>query len=118
MKFRKKKHEAGVYFCLADAHGIESFMEYEKYEKTNFPFTVRAEVNRRRHAITFVIDLNQTEVDKIYECLENSYFIEVRHRIIHISTWSCTDLKNTFISCLCRFSKLEHMIRNPGIKTN
>tara|TARA_Y100000590_G_scaffold2911_1_gene3893 strand:- start:417 stop:824 length:408 start_codon:yes stop_codon:yes gene_type:complete len=76
MKFRKKKHEAGTYFCLADAHGIESFMEYEKYEKTNFPFTARAEANRRRHAITFVIDLNQSEIEKIYECLEKSYFIE------------------------------------------
>ena len=76
MKFRKKKHNEGTYFCLADAHGIESFMEYEEYEKTNFPFTVRAEANRQRHAITFVIDLNQSEVDKIYECLEKSYFIE------------------------------------------
>ena len=74
--FRKKKHEAGTYFCLADAHGIETFMEYEEYEKTNFPFTMRAEANRQRHAITFVIDLNQTEVDKIYECLEKEYYIE------------------------------------------
>jgi len=76
MNFRKKKHEAGIYFCLADAHGIETFMEYEEYEKTNFPFTMRAEANRQRHAITFVIDLNQTEVDKIYECLEKEYYIE------------------------------------------
>ena len=32
MNFRKKKHEAGTYFCLAVADGIETFMEYDEYE--------------------------------------------------------------------------------------
>tara|TARA_R100000655_G_scaffold103566_1_gene150098 strand:+ start:651 stop:1022 length:372 start_codon:yes stop_codon:yes gene_type:complete len=58
------------FFVLADAHGIETFMDYNAYQKTHFPFLMRAELNRQREAIVFVVRLTKRQGAEISDLLE------------------------------------------------
>ena len=58
------------FFVLADAHGIETFMDYNAYQKTHFPFLMRAELNRQREAIVFVVRLTKKQGAEISDLLE------------------------------------------------
>ena len=49
------------FYGIADAHGIESFLAYEKKSKDKFPYVMRAELNRQRHAVYYVITINDVD---------------------------------------------------------
>jgi len=45
------------FYGIADAHGIESFLAYEKKPNDKFPYTMRAELNRQRHAVYYEVTM-------------------------------------------------------------
>ena len=62
------------YLGIADAHGIESFVSEEEYKAKPFPFQLRADSNRQRHAVTYVVELTTDRVAIIDKLLkENKY---------------------------------------------
>ena len=62
------------YLGIADAHGIESFISEEEYKAKPFPFQMRADANRQRHAVSYVVELTEDRVAKIKKLLgENKY---------------------------------------------
>lgn len=44
---------------IADAHGIESFVPLEGNESNMFYFTMRASLNRQRHALVYQVELDE-----------------------------------------------------------
>jgi hypothetical protein len=49
---------------IADCYGIESYLEKEKLpDKELFIFQIRADANRQRHAVLYVVDVT-SEVDR------------------------------------------------------
>ena len=62
------------YVGIADAHGIESFISEEEYKAKPFPFQMRADANRQRHAVSYVVELTEDRVAMIEKLLkENEY---------------------------------------------
>ena len=49
------------YYGIADAHGIESFQPYEKRGADKFPYIMRADTNRQRHAVYYVITISDVD---------------------------------------------------------
>ncbi len=50
------------FYGIADAHGIESFLAYEKKSKDKFPYVMRAELNRQRHAVYYEVTMEPIDV--------------------------------------------------------
>lgn len=55
-----------TYGGIADCHGIESFLPEEEFMKQFTMFTLRANLNRQRHAVVYVVTLEDADV-KIVE---------------------------------------------------
>jgi len=70
-----RKHDMLKIYCgIADAHGIESFIPEEDYKAKPFPFQMRADANRQRHAVFYVVELTEDRVETIKELLgKNDY---------------------------------------------
>ena len=51
------------YYGIADAHGIETFQPYEYRKDDNFPYNMRAQLNRQRHALYFEIEIEKIDAD-------------------------------------------------------
>ena len=49
--------ERKIYCGIADAHGLESFMECEGMGSAPFNLTMRASLNRQRHAMVYWVEL-------------------------------------------------------------
>ena len=49
------------YYGIADAHGIESFQPYENKKADNFPYVMRADTNRQRHAVYYEITISDID---------------------------------------------------------
>ena len=49
------------FYGIADAHGIESFLAYEKKSDDKFPYVMRAELNRQRHAVYYEVTMEQID---------------------------------------------------------
>ena len=49
------------FYGIADAHGIESFLAYEKKSKDKFPYVMRAELNRQRHAVYYEVTMDKID---------------------------------------------------------
>lgn len=78
------------YFGLADAHGIESFYSksamdaiavlQNKKRNSGMPMLqmlfMRANANRHRHAVVYIVDLEQKYAQKISKLLEAQKFPE------------------------------------------
>lgn len=45
------------FYGIADAHGIESFQPYENKVADKFPYVMRAESNRQRHAVYYEVTM-------------------------------------------------------------
>ena len=54
----RKKNQDEYYYCIADAHGLHTFIPYKRYEKDAEIFEQIVEDNRVRHAISFGLVLN------------------------------------------------------------
>jgi len=49
------------YYGIADAHGIETFRPYRERAKDTFPYIMRANLNRQRHAVYYEITIDKKD---------------------------------------------------------
>ena len=73
------KFEAGSkirYMGIADCHGIESFIPLKGNEKQAFYFKMRANANRQRHAVLYVVDLDKGQAGLIKDTIEKGEYIK------------------------------------------
>ena len=54
-----------TYCGIADAHGLESFMECEGMGSAPMTLTMRASLNRQRHAMVYWVELSDTKADEM-----------------------------------------------------
>jgi hypothetical protein len=68
------------YFGIADAHGIESFIQGDPTDQENtiqfMTLDLRAAANRQRHAIVFIVDIPGDVADYIQSDLDEGRYIE------------------------------------------
>ncbi len=64
--------ELKAYCGVADAHGIESFMEYPS--RTAGMLQLRASLNRQRHAVFYVVRLNNVTIAVIEGLLAGNQY--------------------------------------------
>ena len=62
------------YFGIADAHGIESFIQGEPDSSENSSKTMmlhmRAGANRQRHAVVYIVDISESTAQDVEDLLE------------------------------------------------
>ena len=62
---------------IADAHGIESFIKVTKdNQRDAFGLLLRAQANRHRHALFFVLNITESATKPIKKLLKQQQFIE------------------------------------------
>ena len=59
------------FYGIADAHGIESFLAYEKKSKDKFPYVMRAELNRQRHAVYYEVTMDKIDATIVNAHIDN-----------------------------------------------
>jgi hypothetical protein len=68
------------YFGIADAHGIESFIQGDPTDINHsvqaMVLDLRAGANRHRHAIVFIVDISEETAASIQADLDDGLFIE------------------------------------------
>ena len=68
------------YFGIADAHGIESFIQGDPTDINHsvqaMVLGLRAGANRHRHAIVYIVDLSEETAASIQADLDDGLFIE------------------------------------------
>ena len=52
---------------IADCHGIESFMPVKGHDRDAFVLLLRAQTNRQRHAVFYVVNINEGVARRINE---------------------------------------------------
>ena len=57
--------ESEKYYGIADAKGIESFIPWSKHDGDKFPYSMRADLNRHRHAVYYVITINKKDASVV-----------------------------------------------------
>jgi len=72
---RKLAKNLKKYYGLADAHGIETWLPYSKRATDTFPYDMRAQLNRQRHALYFEVEIEQADADIVEALLAKSDFI-------------------------------------------
>ena len=63
------------YYGIADAHGIETFQLYEYRKDDKFPYNMRAQLNRQRHALYFEIEIEKVDADIVKVLIHKKDFI-------------------------------------------
>jgi len=67
------------YFGIADAHGIESFIQGDptdlKHSVQAMVLDLRAGANRQRHAIVFIVDISESTAQDIEDLIEEGDYI-------------------------------------------
>jgi hypothetical protein len=67
------------YFGIADAHGIESFIQGDPTDINHsvqaMVLDLRAGANRHRHAIVFIVDISEITAQDIEDLLEEKDYI-------------------------------------------
>ena len=53
------------YCGVADCHGVESFMCYPPDERMRLCLGIRAAANRHRHAVYYIVRLNDVDAERI-----------------------------------------------------
>jgi K+/H+ antiporter YhaU regulatory subunit KhtT len=73
------------YFGIADAHGIESFVkgsiEDKEHSSAATMMYLRASANRHRHAVVYVVDIDESTAKDIDEILESGDYVEALVRL-------------------------------------
>lgn len=68
------------YFGIADAHGIESFIQGDptdpEHTMNAMMLDLRAGANRHRHAVVYIVDLSEEAAASIQADLDDGLFIE------------------------------------------
>ncbi len=64
------------YFGIADAHGLESFLDWEHYHEGHLGFLLmRTSANRHRHALAYQVELDDTQAQAINRMMKNEKYI-------------------------------------------
>jgi hypothetical protein len=100
------------YFGIADAHGIESFIQGDPTDQENtiqfMTLDLRAAANRQRHAIVFIVDISESTADSIQADLDEGRFIEALDNLKgSVETLKLTNLPGA--------EKSWRMIPNPDL---
>ena len=61
-----------TYCGIADAHGLESFMECEGVGHAPFVITMRAQTNRQRHALVYWVELTYYKAEEMNEAIKQA----------------------------------------------
>ena len=73
------------YFGIADAHGIESFIQGDPTDINHsvqaMVLDLRAGANRHRHAVVFIVDIPESTAQDIEDLLEEKDYIEALVRL-------------------------------------
>ena len=63
------------YYGIADAHGIESFMTEKELKESKFPFVMRADLNRQRHAVFYCAEMYKKDAESIHKLIKQGKYI-------------------------------------------
>ena len=100
------------YFGIADAHGIESFIEGDpndnKNSQTAMMLHMRAGANRQRHAVVYVVDIPEIVAQDIDELLSEANYIDALVRLK-------MSVKDLVLTRLPGAEKSWKMIPNPDL---
>ena len=77
-EFSKNARLIGV---LADAHGVEHFVSYENYQKDFFPYEMRAQFNRKRHAVWFFIWLPEADLKSFESLMQKGMHVDALNHL-------------------------------------
>ena len=61
-----------AYCGIADAHGLESFMECDGIGHAPITITMRARLNRQRHAMVYWVELPDNKAEQMNEAIEQA----------------------------------------------
>ena len=61
-----------TYCGIADAHGLESFMECEGVGYAPKMITMRAGLNRQRHAMVYWVELSDDKAEKMHNAIKQA----------------------------------------------
>ena len=61
-----------TYCGIADAHGLESFQECEGMGSAPFAITMRAQLNRQRHAMVYWVELPDDRAEQMHEAIRQA----------------------------------------------
>jgi hypothetical protein len=73
--------EGHKYLGVADCHGIESFLPYEKNKDIMSALTLRAMYNRHRHAVFYMAVLTDKQVDLVENAIKAKDFKKALNRL-------------------------------------
>ena len=71
-KMLKEQFDVKTYCGIADAHGLESFMECEGIGYAPMTITMRAGLNRQRHAMVYWVELPDDKAEQMNEAIEQA----------------------------------------------
>lgn len=61
-----------TYCGIADAHGLESFMECEGVGSAPMTLRMRASMNRQRHALVYWVELPDGKAEQMHEAIRQA----------------------------------------------
>ena len=61
-----------TYCGIADAHGLESFMECITMGSAPATLTMRAQLNRQRHAMVYWVELPDDKAERMHEAIRQA----------------------------------------------
>tara|TARA_R100000995_G_scaffold77602_1_gene47750 strand:- start:406 stop:762 length:357 start_codon:yes stop_codon:yes gene_type:complete len=61
-----------TYCGIADAHGLESFQECEGVGSAPITITMRAQLNRQRHAMVYWVELPDDKAEQMHEAIRQA----------------------------------------------
>lgn len=94
------------YLGVADCHGIETFLPYDKNKDIMSALTLRAMYNRQRHACFYMAVLTNKQVALVESAIKNKKFQVALNRL---------KLGNIFLHQMPGVNKSWDMIPNPKL---
>ena len=62
------------YYGIADARGVESFIPYSKRAKDTFPYIMRANLNRHRHAVYYLVTIDTVDANIVNALIDTEEY--------------------------------------------
>ena len=62
------------YYGIADAKGVESFIPYKNLAKDNFPYVMRANSNRHRHAVYYLVTIDTVDANIVNALIDSGKY--------------------------------------------
>ncbi len=62
------------YYGIADAKGVESFIPYSKRATDTFPYIMRANLNRHRHAVYYLVTIDEIDANIVNALIDTGKY--------------------------------------------